>query len=63
MLMKLGRVLCQKRPSRLRTKSRRTLAVVTSVLVFVTATAHAQNLTDTQISLVSADLADAAQLR
>ena len=40
-----------------------TLAVITSVLMFATGVAHAQNLTDTQIALVSADLADAAQHR
>lgn len=39
------------------------VASVISVLVFATRVSHAQNLTDTQITLVSADLADAAQLR
>jgi hypothetical protein len=42
---------------------RRGLAVIASVLTLATGAAHAQNLTDAQVALVSADLASAATLR
>ena len=63
MMMELGLISYRRESSRLRKKDRSTLAVITSFLMFATGVAHAQNLTDTQIALVSADLADAAQLR
>ena len=49
--------------SRRNGRRRRRLAVIASVLTLATGATQAQNLTDAQVALVSANLASAAMLR